>query len=300
MRAAEQLVLEEIACPLCGCARHVRVLTGRDNLCGVAGAFHVVRCVGCRHLYMNPRPVAGSLAACYPAQYGPHQADPEPPAGVHGADPDGAAGGVVGTVTKPDNQAKTATVATRPWYLRWLPLRHIPGLKRVYAWLLDDRSQPLPSASEHRLVRGLDPDTPLHALELGCATGRYLQRLERAGWQVRGVELSESASLRAIAAGLDVHNGVLETLAGNDAEFDLAAAWMCWNMFRMCVEPYRSSTADCGRADDCSSAFRMPVAGNRGSLAPHGTCGNCLGTCITSLPVPSGHCCRSVVLVRSR
>ena len=226
MRAAEQLVLEEIACPLCGCARHVRVLTGRDNLCGVAGAFHVVRCVGCRHLYMNPRPVAGSLAACYPAQYGPHQADPEPPAGVHGADPDGAAGGVVGTVTKPDNQAKTATVATRPWYLRWLPLRHIPGLKRVYAWLLDDRSQPLPSASEHRLVRGLDPDTPLHALELGCATGRYLQRLERAGWQVRGVELSESASLRAIAAGLDVHNGVLETLAGNDAEFDLAAAWM--------------------------------------------------------------------------
>jgi SAM-dependent methyltransferase len=200
----ETLVLEHIACPLCGCAASVHVLTGRDNLCGVPGEFHVVRCTGCGHLYMNPRPVAASLAACYPAQYGPHQADPETAASVQSA----------------------AAASLRPWYLRWLPLRYIPGLKWIYTWLLDDRSQPVPGVAEHRHVRGTAPETPLRALELGCATGRYLQRLEQAGWRVRGVELSESASSRAMAVGLDVHCGVLETLPGEAAEFDLAAAWM--------------------------------------------------------------------------
>lgn len=204
------MVLEEIACPLCSCVERIHVLTGRDNLCSVPGEFHVVRCTGCGHLYMNPRPAPESLAECYPAEYGPHQADPEPLPVPHSA----AA------------PAVPAAVPLRPWYLRWLPLRHIPGLKSLYSWLLDDRSQPVPPAAEHRGIRGLPSETPLRALELGCATGRYLQRLERAGWTVRGVELSESASSRAILAGLDVHCGVLETLPGDRCEFDLAAAWM--------------------------------------------------------------------------
>jgi SAM-dependent methyltransferase len=201
------LVLEEIACPLCGGVACIRVLTGRDNLCAVPGEFHVVKCTNCGHLYMNPRPAAESLAACYPAQYGPHQAAPAP----------APAGGV---------PAAAAAAPVRPWYLRWLPLRHIPGLKRFYTWLLDDLSQPVPDAAEHRRVRGIAAEKPLKALELGCATGRYLQRLQQAGWKVQGVELSESASSRAAAAGLDVHCGVLETLPGAADEFDLAAAWM--------------------------------------------------------------------------
>ena len=203
------LVMEKTDCPLCGGESSVRVLTGRDQLCGVAGEFHVVRCERCGHLYMNPRPATESLAACYPAQYGPHQAMPSSSA-TKGVDRSSVADG---------------GSALRPWYLRWFPLRRVPGLKRFYEWLLDDRSQPVPAAPEPG-GWGLPVDKRPRALELGCSTGRYLQRLEQAGWDVRGVELSESAAGRALAAGLNVHCGVLETLPGWSAEFQLAAAWM--------------------------------------------------------------------------
>ncbi|MGV2337413.1 MAG UNVERIFIED_CONTAM: hypothetical protein LVR18_26130 [Planctomycetaceae bacterium] len=67
-----QLILEQTACPLCGSSSSVYWLSGRDNLCGIPGEFHVVRCRDCQHFYMNPRPVTESLADCYPPDYSPH------------------------------------------------------------------------------------------------------------------------------------------------------------------------------------------------------------------------------------
>lgn len=193
-----QLILEQIGCPLCGSPSCQTRLIGRDNLCGVPGQFQVVRCLDCHHLYMNPRPAAQSLADCYPPNYGPHQSEPHAPA---------------------------ATPAPRPWYLRWFPLRHIPGLKRLYIWLLDDLSEPVPTTHEHCRSAGLPPETPLRALEIGCATGRYLQRLKDAGWTVQGVELSPAAAARAQAAGLPVHCGTLESLPDDHVQYNFAAAW---------------------------------------------------------------------------
>lgn len=196
-----QLVLEQISCPLCGSPSSDRLLQAPDNLYGVPGTFQLVRCHDCQHLYMNPRPIAASLVDCYPTCYGPHQSAP------------------------PDSAAPTPPPATRPWYLRWLPLRHIPGLRRLYAWLLDDRSEPVPSAADSRRQSGSPHNTPVRALEIGCATGRYLKRLEEAGWDVQGVELTPAAAARARAAGLRVHCGTLDTLPENGHRYDLAAAW---------------------------------------------------------------------------
>jgi SAM-dependent methyltransferase len=196
-----QLILEQTACPLCGSSSSVYWLSGRDNLCGIPGEFHVVRCRDCQHFYMNPRPVRESLADCYPPDYSPHV-----PTAQNATDPAPGA-------------------APRPWYLRWLPLRYIPGLKRLYNWLLDDRSQPVPSAAKHRAAVDMPADAPLRALEIGCATGRYLKRLETVGWQVQGVELSSWAAARATAAGLPVHCGMLQTLPDDGCPYDLAAAW---------------------------------------------------------------------------
>ncbi len=213
------LRLERIACPLCGSQLSSVVQTSRDNLCGIPGEFAIERCGKCGHRFMNPRPVLECLGDCYPDQYGPHQSAPTPtPPAV------------------PNNRETTgrdeSRATKRPLYLRILPLRYVPGLRRFYNWLMDDRSQPVPVApkpgrSAPRPGQGgaSDSNKP-HALELGCATGQYLLRLQNAGWIVTGIEPGERPAAMAKDAGLDVHCGTLETCELLSESFDLAAAWM--------------------------------------------------------------------------
>ena len=202
-----ELRLEPISCPLCGFAKSDRVIKAVDNLCGVPGQFTVVRCRQCRHLFMNPRPALDCLGDCYPAHYGPHLSLPS------GVSPSFAP------------SQSSAGPPPRPWYLRYLPLRQVPGLRRLYFWLLDDHSQPIPAAEstgDQTRATGAGP----RALEVGCATGRYLVRLQEQGWNVTGVEPGQRPAAVAAAAGLNVHCGFLESAAFPEEHFDLAAAWM--------------------------------------------------------------------------
>jgi len=129
-----KLNLENIDCPLCGDQQTRLVVESPDNQWGVPGTFRAVQCLNCGHVYMNPRPTLETIAACYPDNYGPHQNLPRPSAGDQPA-----------SKTSVESPAASIDVAaSRPWYLRYLPLRHIPGLKRLYHWLLDDRSQWVP------------------------------------------------------------------------------------------------------------------------------------------------------------
>ncbi len=214
------LQLEYISCPLCGSSDSSVVMTSKDNLCGLPGEFHVERCHACGHRFMNPRPVLESLAACYPQQYGPHQSVPR-------------TAGDSGDTSKSGNDINNdATVAGRPMYLRILPLRYVPGLKHFYNWLMDDRSQPVPISPV--LTQGTAGVTAIaatlpekrRALELGCATGQYLVRLQDAGWLATGIEPGERPAWIAKEAGLDVHCGTLEATELQSEQFELAAAWM--------------------------------------------------------------------------
>lgn len=213
------LRLRTIECPLCGAARSVELLQGRDVRCGIVGRFVVVVCSACAHQYLNPAP--GALEACYPADYAPHVAvvprneaeDTDAEAGV---------------------RASEAETAGRPWYLRYLPLKQIPGLRRLYYWLLDDRTQPVPPPEDLSVGDAADGAVRTdrlraaraRALEVGCATGSYLAALHRQGWAVQGVELCEGPARAAVAAGWTVHQGTLETAGLEDETFGLVAAWM--------------------------------------------------------------------------
>jgi len=190
--------LEETACPLCESSQTLSVLEAVDHFCDVPGTYHVHRCTDCGHLHMNPRPTADTLHRCYPDSYSPHQAS-------------------LPTTSVTDANA----AANRPWYLRYLPLRYIPGLRFLYHWLTDDFSQPFPTKPEAN-----DQDQRPRAFELGCSTGSYLARLTAAGWDAEGVEPSESASQKARAAGLTVHTGALDNVTLPEESFDSAAAWM--------------------------------------------------------------------------
>ena len=214
------LRLECINCPLCGSSDSSVVMTSKDNLCGLPGEFHVERCHACGHRFMNPRPVLESLAACYPEQYGPHQSVPK------------AAGDSAGTSNSGSVIINGATGRGRPLYLRILPQRYVPGLKQFYNWVMEDRSQPVPvapkgqrHAADSAQFEGRRPEKP-RALELGCATGQYLMRLQDAGWLATGVEPGERPASIAQDAGLDVHCGTLESTELQSEQFELAAAWM--------------------------------------------------------------------------
>lgn len=99
---------------------------------------------------------------------------------------------------------------------------------------MDDKSQPLP---EWKLVESIGPAAKSGqdadqdrlqpgALELGCATGRYLQRLKQNGWTAVGLEPGEGPAHLARAAGLEVHCGTLTACKFPNEYFDAAAAWM--------------------------------------------------------------------------
>ncbi|MEY4185362.1 MAG: Malonyl-[acyl-carrier protein] O-methyltransferase [Planctomycetota bacterium] len=195
------LTLLPVACPLCLKTACQPMLSGSDVRCGLSGRFDVVRCQHCGHRYLNPRPADECLADCYPTGYAPHQSSPDVPA-------------------QKSNHNAAAAANRRPWYLRWLPLRHMPGLRRLYYWLTDDRTQPVPQPA------AAQSQPPQAVLELGCAAGSWLLKLQAVGWSVCGVELCAAPADAARRAGLLVITGTLESASLPAQSFDLVAAWM--------------------------------------------------------------------------
>ena len=72
----------------------------------------------------------------------------------------------------------------------------------------------------------LPPLKPGPLLEVGCASGAFLNQMAGKGWDVWGIELSANAAGRARASGLDVYQGPLESAPDPDRPFHLVVAWM--------------------------------------------------------------------------
>jgi SAM-dependent methyltransferase len=96
------------------------------------------------------------------------------------------------------------------------PVRRIPGLRRLYYWLSESYAQIIPEVG----------CSPKRALELGCADGQFLERLEREGWEAEGVEPAAEPARRAQARGLRVHIGRLDPGLMPADYFDAVFAWM--------------------------------------------------------------------------
>ncbi|GAB4274025.1 MAG: hypothetical protein Kow0065_22590 [Methylomicrobium sp.] len=72
----------------------------------------------------------------------------------------------------------------------------------------------------------LPPLEPGRMLELGCASGVFLHRMANLGWDVQGIEFSQTAAKMAADLGYRVHAGPLETAPTPDGLFDLIVGWM--------------------------------------------------------------------------
>lgn len=67
---------------------------------------------------------------------------------------------------------------------------------------------------------------PGRLLEIGCASGGFMDRMVTEGWEADGIEFSESASAAARQLGYAVHAGALESAPEKDAVYDMVVGWM--------------------------------------------------------------------------
>jgi len=106
----------------------------------------------------------------------------------------------------------------------------------------------------------LPPMAPTRALEIGCASGAYLAYLASLGWDVVGVEPSESAAEYARARGFEVHTTTVERLPSFASPFQLVVGWMVLEHVhdpRQCLERLHQET--------CPGAMMVVSVPNAGS-----------------------------------
>ena len=203
----QPLVLHRVSCPLCGDNESRRLFVAPDWYCSLTGDddFAIERCRSCGHVFMNPAPTAESIPRCYPDGYAPHKSETSsleaPPSPREGLS------------SKPERLP--APPAKTPWYLSSV-VRRIPGLRRLYYWLTDTRSQPVPPG----------PGVGQRALEIGCGAGNYLVALREAGWDAEGLDLVAAAVEVSREKGFAVHHGDLASFPAEPQTYDGVFAWM--------------------------------------------------------------------------
>lgn len=92
--------------------------------------------------------------------------------------------------------------------------RRFPALRKWVSRLLDSRSMFLPPLPRGRM------------LEMGCASGYFLEKMARDGWQVEGMEFSPRAAATARALGHQVYAGSMESAPAPAQPCDLIVGWM--------------------------------------------------------------------------
>ena len=74
----------------------------------------------------------------------------------------------------------------------------------------------------------------LRLLEVGCATGEFIEQAKAEGYEAQGVDASKAFADFAREKGLDVRNGHIEDCLSEDEKFDVVAAF---HMIEHAVDP---------------------------------------------------------------
>ena len=65
-----------------------------------------------------------------------------------------------------------------------------------------------------------------HMLEVGCASGSYMNKMRESGWEVEGIEFSEYAAENARSLGFPVFTGTIESAPDPEHLYDMIVGWM--------------------------------------------------------------------------
>jgi len=180
--------LERVNCLLCGSANYKPIITGRDRLLGLPGEFTVVECQKCSLKFTNPRPSEDEISYYYPESYHPY------------------ATRLIGSACEHGSFYKKFNTIIRKSTLGAL-------LRRLIN--IDSKGIFIPDLPEEAKV-----------LELGCATGSFLNTLRRRKLKLYGVEPGRTAALYAQKKlCLNVFCGTLEKAKFPNFNFDAIFAW---------------------------------------------------------------------------
>lgn len=211
----ESLVMEHIACPLCGCEQSAEVAVFQDWSYAISGTFRTVRCDRCRHVYLNPRPRIDALLSTYPSDYAPYQ---QSAARLSTHAEDGMSEDLPSGVGRSVNKVVEAQRSgVRAW-------KFVSWLRKVWHWWLNDRTTYIP-AIETLSTRKVTDHFP-KGLEVGCGAGAFSRHAAELGWNMHAIEPSASAAALAQESGINVFHGTLNEYRGSESSFDAIFAWM--------------------------------------------------------------------------
>lgn len=171
-------------CTLCGADRPKFLFFGLDTKYGKARDrnWKIVQCRDCRLMYMNPQISDSALAEYYSDDY--YSFDFEPRSGL---------------------RLKIKNAVFCHW--RGEKVKSLPIALGAMAY--------------RSLVRHFPPARPRgRLLDIGCGSGETLLELQKAGWDVVGLEYSEAAAEKGRQQGLDIRAGSAQNMDFPPGSFD--------------------------------------------------------------------------------
>jgi 2-polyprenyl-3-methyl-5-hydroxy-6-metoxy-1,4-benzoquinol methylase len=181
-------------CPACGQTTWSVAFEGlRDRLYNIPGEFAIWRCGSCGLLRLWPLP--DDIAALYPQYYYSYAGAPSRAKGL-----------------RPVIAKYVRTVQTKvAWRAHTLGLR-LPGFVTNFPRL---------HSLAFRELTEFAPPGIASVLDVGCGAGDFLLGAQALGFEVRGVELNDSAAKAARERGLTCDGTGIAGLADIDEQFDL-------------------------------------------------------------------------------
>ena len=174
-------------CPLCNSFEFALRYTARDLIAQTPGVYSVVRCTACGLSRTQPRPLESCISNFYPTNYGPY------------------------AKTKLVDDEKKYRSKSSTWIL-------------VLKGVLKAMSRSLGINPQNTLP--IVETGPVKLLDYGCASGGYLNSLDRVKYQPIGVDFSVDALNDAKKLGLTVFCEPVAFSHFEPGSFDIITAWM--------------------------------------------------------------------------
>ena len=188
IRDSAELAIEHPSCVLCGSTEFRELMKARDRRYRIPGEFALGECPTCKLRYVRQRPTSSSIGRYYPENY--------------------------------------------PAHLRKVGIGKPSAASRFFSMVWDGYQRAFPSASYptfnfRKHIREFRPaDRSPRVLDIGCGSGEKLAYLLRAGWDVFGVDFSETAIANARASGLSqTHVAPGDALPLPDAHVEAIYSW---------------------------------------------------------------------------